>query len=244
MGREILFLGKQPSMMKHLIFIAISCCSVNIAGAQCNAFFPMKENIKYYYDHYDKKEQLSLRTTQSLKDIKETGNSITAIMVQEMIDAKKGKSIATTEAEWACHDGILHFAINNMAINGAQQPVASGMTMDVTGDKMDLPSHLEIGQTLKDLTYGMKMAMQGMTLMNTTYKITERKVETKEQVTTPAGTFDCYKLTYTTTSSGGVGSGTMKSASWFAENIGLVKTETFSEKGKLIGRQILTKIEK
>jgi hypothetical protein len=231
--------------MKHLILLVISFyISLNIASAQCNAFFPMTEKVKYQYDHFDNKEKLTLRTTQTMKDVKGTGNSMTATMVQEMIDVKKEKIIATTEAEWACQDGVLHFAINNMAVNGAQQSQASGMTMDITGDKMDLPSDLEIGQKLKDLTYNMKMTMQGTTLMNTTHKITDRKVEGKEQITTPAGTFECYKLTYTLTSKGGMGGGTMKSVSWFAKNVGLVKTETFSDKGKLMSRQVLSKIEK
>jgi hypothetical protein len=216
-----------------------------MAQAQCNDFFPMKEKVKYQYDHFDKKEKLSLRTTQTLKNIKGSGNSMTATMVQEVIDVKKEKIIATTESEWACEGGTLHFEINQMSLDNVQQSnAASGMTMEVTGDKMDIPSDFEVGQKLKDLTYNLKMAMSGMSLMNRTFKITDRKVETKEPVTTPAGTFECYKMTYKTTSTGGIGSGTLKSVSWFAKNVGMVKTETFSENDKLMSRQVLSKIEK
>jgi hypothetical protein len=231
--------------MKHLILVLLSALSLNLAQAQCNGFFPMKEKVKYQYDHFDKKEKLSLRTTQTLKDVKGSGNSMTAIMVQEMIDVKKEKIIATTESDWACEGGTLHFEINQMSFDNPQQSnAASGMTMDVTGDKMDVPSDFEVGQKLKDLTYNVKMTMSGMSLMNRTFKITDRKVETTEQVTTPAGTFECYKVTYKTSSQGGIGSGTVKSVSWFAKNVGMVKTETFSESDKLISRQILSKIEK
>jgi hypothetical protein len=231
--------------MKYSTFTLLLCLLMNLAQAQCNAFFPMKEKVKYQYDHFDKKEKLSLRTTQTFKDVKGSGNSMTATMVQEVIDVKKEKVMATTEAEWACEDGTLHFAINNMTLDNSQQTnAASGVTMDVTGDKMDIPSSFDVGQKLKDLTYNVKMAMSGMSLMNRTFKVTDRKVESVEQVTTPAGTFECYKLTYTTTSQGGIGSGTMKSISWFAKNVGMVKSETFSENGKLMSRQILSKIEK
>jgi hypothetical protein len=230
--------------MKYL-FLSLFCLGFHLAEAQCNAFFPMKEKVKYQYDHFDKKEKLSLRTTQTFKNIKGSGSSMTATMVQEMIDVKKEKLLATTEAEWTCDGGTLHFAMTNMTFDNPQQSnAASGVTMDVTGDKMDIPSHFEIGQKMKDLTYNVKMAMSGMTLMNKTFKITDRKVEGREQVVTGAGTFDCYKITYTTTSEGGIGSGTIKSISWFAKDVGMVKTESFSDTGKLMNRQVLSKIEK
>lgn len=230
--------------MKNLIIALLFGLSLTTARAQCNAFFPMKEKVKFQYDHFDKKEKLSLRTTQTLKDIKGSGNSMTAIMVQEMIDVKKDKIIATTESEWTCENGTLHFEINQMSMeNAPQSNPASGMTMDVTGDKMDIPSDFEVGQKMKDLTYNVKMTMSGMNLMNRTFKITDRKVDAKEQVTTPAGTFDCYKVSYKTTSAGGIGSGTVKSVTWFAKNVGMVKTESFTDRDKLMNRQVLSKIE-
>jgi hypothetical protein len=45
-------------------------------------------------------------------------------------------------------------------------------------------------------------------------------------------------------SKGGVGSGAMKSIMGYAKDVGLVKTENYTEDGKFAGRQILTKIEK
>jgi hypothetical protein len=103
---------------------------------------------------------------------------------------------------------------------------------------------LEVGQTLKDITYNMKMSMNGMNLMNRSFTVKDRKVESKESVSTPAGTFDCFKLTSTFISKGGLGSGTMKTITWYAKNTGMVKSETFSDKGKLMSRQVLSKIEK
>jgi hypothetical protein len=230
--------------MKTLLFTILICLATSVSHAQCNAFFPMKENIKHVYDHYDKKEKLSLRTTQTLKDVSGSGNSMKATMVQEIIDVKKDKVTATSESEWTCDGGTLHFHVNNMTVDGQETNAASGMKMDITGDKMDLPSELEVGQTLKDITYNMKMSMNGMNLMNRSFTVKDRKVESKESVSTSAGTFDCFKLTSTFISKGGLGSGTMKTITWYAKNTGMVKSETFSDKGKLMSRQVLSKIEK
>ena len=35
----------------------------------------------------------------------------------------------------------------------------TGMSVDVTGDELDLPTELTVGQTMKDATYNIKMAM-------------------------------------------------------------------------------------
>ena len=230
--------------MKSLLYSMVILLYCVDANAQCNTFFPIKEKVKYHFDFFDKKDKLSLRTTQTLKNVTGGGNSMKATMVQEMIDVKKDKLIGTSESDWTCDNGTLHFSVNNFAFGGDQQAtMGEGMAMDVTGDQMDIPSSFEVGQTLKDLTYQIKMSVSGMTMMNRSYNVKDRKVESMESITTPAGTFDCYKISFTTTSQGGMGSGTMKSVVWYAKDVGMVKTENYNEKGNLIGRQVLSKIE-
>ncbi len=234
--------------MKKTILTLCLFCAAFIVAAQCNSFFPLKENVKYEYDHFDKKDKLSLRTTQSFKDIAGSGTNMKAKMVQEVIDVKKDKIISTAETDWNCEDGTLHFTMNSMTMgmdNGQQANMgAGGMTVDVTGDKMDLPSALQVGQTLKDINYNIKMTMSGVTIMNRDLAVTDRKVEAQESITTPAGTFDCYKVNFTTTSTGGIGSGTIKTTIWYAKDVGLVKSENYKDDGKVLGKQILHKVSK
>jgi hypothetical protein len=215
-----------------------------IAFAQCNLFYPLKDNVRYEYDHFDRKDKLTLKTTNTFKNVTGSGNNMKAIMVQEIIDAKKNSTMGTSESEWVCENGVLHFTVNTMSMTEGAPGNDPNMKVEVTGDKMDIPSDLRVGQTLKDITYNMKMSMSGMNLMNRDFKVTNRKVESQEKVTTPAGTFDCLKITFNTTSEKGLGSGTIKSAMWYAKDAGLVKTENYKEDGKLMSRQVLTKISK
>lgn len=204
----------------------------------------MRENARFEYDHFDRKEKLTVHTINTFKNVSGTGNNIKATMVQEIIDPKKDKSMGTSETEWICENGVLHFTVNSMSVMDNGQQTNPGMTVDVTGDKMDVPSNLSVGMTLKDITYNIKMAMSGMNLMNRTFTVKDRKVESQEDVTTPAGTFKCYKITFTTTSEKGLGSGTFKTAMWYAKDAGMVKSENYKEDGKLSSRQVLTAITK
>ena len=229
--------------MKSILTSTLLIAVAMSAFAQCNTFFPLREGVKYQYDLFDKKDKLTMRTVQWLKNVSGAGNSMKATMVQEMIDVKKNKPISTSETEWTCENGTLHFALNNLAIEGAAAP-GSGMTVDFSGDQMDIPSDMQVGQALKDLTYQIKMGMSGMTIMNRSYNVKDRKVEAEEKVTTPAGTFDCYKVSFTTKSEGGMGAGTIKTIVWYSKDTGMVKTENYSEKGALMSKQVLSKIEK
>ncbi len=229
--------------MKNLLSFVMLALMTIPAMSQCNEFFPMRENVKVHYDHTDKKDKVTLKTTQMMKNVSGSGNSMRGIMVQEMIDVKKNEIITTSESDWICDNGTVSFHVNSMSHMEAAG-AGNNMTVEVSGDKFDVPSTFKVGQALDDLTYTVKIMMGSMTMMNRTFTVADRKVEALESVTTPAGTFDCYKVTFLTSSSGGIGAGTTKSAVWYAKDIGLVKSELYSDNGKIMGKQILAKIEK
>lgn len=70
------------------------------------------------------------------------------------------------------------------------------MEVSFSGSDMTFPSSLSVGQVLEDASITMAASSGGMTLMKMTINITNRKVVSSESVTVPAGTFDCYKITY------------------------------------------------
>ncbi|HAH58211.1 MAG TPA: hypothetical protein DCL86_08700, partial [Bacteroidales bacterium] len=111
----------------------------------------------------------------------------------------------------------------------------------VTVDASDLafPSRMEVGQTLPDGSVSMKVS-GGMAMLNMTVNIINRKVEAFESITVPAGTFDCYKITYDTDVKSIV-KVTTTTAEWIAKNVGMVRSETYDKKGKLTGYTVLSK---
>jgi len=233
-------------MMKlSLSLLLVVCLSIASFG-QCNTFFPLKENVRYEYELYDKKEKLSGRMAHTIKNVSGSDNDMRATLAQELFDIKNGDKISSSELEWTCKDGVLHFDMKsmNLMMDNTQQMNLSdgGMSVEVTGDELDLPSNLDVGQTLRDVSYTIKMSMGTLTLMNKTFVVKDRKVESQESVSSPAGSFDCYKVSFTTTDDKGRNS--MKSAVWYAKDSGLIKSENYNESGKVTNRQVLVKVSK
>ena len=75
--------------------------------------------------------------------------------------------------------------------------------------------------------------------MNMRVNITDRVVEGIESVSTPAGTFNCYKISYLTSSKVMMVNTSFKTVQFIAENMGAVKTETYKSNGSLMGYSIL-----
>ncbi|MEJ7912919.1 MAG: hypothetical protein WKF70_07175, partial [Chitinophagaceae bacterium] len=78
----------------------------------------------------------------------------------------------------------------------------------------------------------------------TRFEMKNRKVLSRERVTSEAGSWEAYKISYEATiriKMAGIGIPmVMKTTEWFVPFFGVVKTETFSRKGKKQGSSLLT----
>jgi len=229
--------------MKPILAVFFSLLSA-MAFSQCHPYFPIKEGVKYTYDFYNAKDKLSSRSTNEFKKVSDTGGKVTATMLQQIIDPKKGDVLTTSESEWTCEGGVVRFSMDAINISGTDM-TATGMDVTVEGDQMDIPSDLTPGQTLSDVSYHITMKLSGINMMDRNFFIKNRKVEKEESITTPAGTFNCIKISYTTESSGKSGgmSKPMLTSIWYSKDVGMVRVENYND-GKVSNSQVLTKIEK
>jgi hypothetical protein len=67
----------------------------------------------------------------------------------------------------------------------------------------------------------------------------DRIVEGMETITTPAGTFECYIISYEVKTRMGLNK-TNTAKQWIAKGFGLVKQEDYNKKGKVISSSLLT----
>ena len=115
--------------------------------------------------------------------------------------------------------------------------------LEITGNKMEIPVGIQPGQTLPDASVVMAMKM-GFVSMKMAADITNRKVDAIEDVTVPAGTFKCYKL------SGDVSATVMgmnvktSNLDWYAKGIGLIRSESYDKSNKLQSFIQLTELRK
>ena len=229
--------------MKTILTVFLLLLSVK-AFCQCHPYFPIKEGVKYTYDFYNAKDKLASRSTNEFKKVSDIGGKLTATMLQQIIDPKKGDVLTSSESEWTCEGGVVRFSMDAINISGTDMS-ATGMDVTVEGDEMDIPSDLTPGQTLNDVTYHITMKLSGINVMDRNFFIKNRKVEKEESITTPAGTFNCMKISYTTESSGKSGgmSKPMLTSIWYSKDVGMVKVENYND-DKVSNSQILTKLEK
>ena len=93
-------------------------------------------------------------------------------------------------------------------------------------------------------TYSIKSGMEnGMTLMTLNVNIVDRQVAGIETVTTPAGSFECTKITYTMNMRF-MGNRSVNCVEYLAKGVGVVKSEQTDDKGRKQSSMLLTKMDK
>lgn len=229
--------------MKKLLLSATFCvfAGAGVFAQDCPMYYPDVVNAQLEYKQYDKKDKLTGSSVQQITDIQKTGNGTTMKVSVETFD-DKGKSVGKADLAARCENGIYYIDMKNLM--GQQSLEAyKDMEMKVEGGNLEMPSSMKAGDALKDGNMKISFSSGGMNIMNMTFTVTNRKVDAVESVTTPAGTFECYKISYDIATKMMVNVKT-KGVEWYAKDVGLVKSETYSTDGKLLGYNVLTSIKK
>lgn len=229
--------------MKKLVTLSASLFFAVVSLAQCNdAFFPFKIGSSFEQISYDAdgKEQ-----GKSVSEIKNIAGS-EAIVLNTFFD-RKGKQVAKGDYKVVCEDGITKLDFNNFIPEEMLNQYGEDAKVSVIGDFISLPNALTVGQNLPNSEGEIEVNMSGANIqIKMDMLITERFVEKIEPVVTPAGSFDSYKITQKTVIEmdmmGTKNTVQTSSASWFAKNIGMVKTESYDNRGEVNGYTLLTAI--
>lgn len=228
-------------MKKPIFFAILWVLATNLTGQDCPLYYPDALNAQLEYQMFDKKGKLSGSSIQKVTDFKKTGNGYEVRVSAESFDAK-GKSLGEMNLAARCEGGIYYIDMKNLI--GAQSMEAyKDMEMQIEGGSLELPASMKAGDALKNGEMKIAFASGGMTIMNMNFNITNRKVETIENVTTPAGTFECYKISYDIATKMMINVKT-RSIEWYSRGVGLVKSESYSTDGKILGSNILTSLKK
>lgn len=216
--------------------LALCYLTTGIGQTDCSKFFPMEQGTKFQITNYDKRDKATGVIDYHITEVSDNS----ATMFFEMHD-EKGKLLASSEYGMTCADDAVKIDFSSM-----MSPEVMGqykdMEVEMSGTDLLYPNDLSIGQTLPDADVLMTIKMAPINMkMNMNFY--NRKVESKDSVTTPAGTFDCYVISYDSEAKMGV---KMKTSAklWLAEDFGMVKQETYNKKGNLIGKSELTAFNK
>ncbi len=221
-----------------LSFFAFS----TFAQPDCKPYVPYEVGAKWELTSYSPKGKEEGKIAYELIDKIERDNGYTYTIKSTSFD-KKGKEVFTNEFNAYCKDGKFEFDMAMKMDNAAMQSYQN-MEMEMDASEFELPSmDAEVGTTLKDGTLEVKVGSNSISMFTMTVLITDRKVEAKEEIETPAGTFNCLVLTQKSTTKMLV-KVEASSKEWYSEGVGLVRSEYYNKKGKLNGYSELTKFEK
>ena len=214
-------------MKKFLIpgFIILSATGIN--AQDCSKYYFMQENKTVEMTIYNKKGDPNGKQIYNVNGVSNSGGITTANVNTEMFD-RKGKSVAKSSGKYECKGGVVMVNMK-MMIPSAQMEQFGKADVKADDVYIEYPSSMKAGDALKDANFNIDMDQGGLkqTLI---LNISNRKVEGKESVTTPAGTWDCFKISYKaklTIKTAGIGIPmNIDGTEWYAPDFGVVKTES------------------
>ncbi len=212
--------------MKTLVLLAIAFTPALATKAQSCNYYYLQNNKTVEISIFDKKQRMSGKLIYKVSDVKKSGTSVSSKVNSEIQD-KNGKLIGSGASTMLCSNGILKVDMKMMI------PVESQAmnTADVTGASsyMEYPVSLSVGQKLPDANFAMDMNMNTGIKGHVDIDVTERMVVAKESITTPAGTWDAYKITSKQKMLIRMGIGIPRRdevTEWFVPGFGVVKTQS------------------
>lgn len=228
-------------MNKLLYSIIFIFASITIAKAQCNEYYTLQVGSAWEYETYNAKDKLAGKNQQKVTALSKNPGGYVATVNSVMFD-EKGKEVMKGDLGFKCDNGTMYIDMRNF-ISEDQLKAFSSYEMKVEATNLEIPPTLSAGESLGDGS--VTITASGAPLpMKMTVTITDRKVEAKESVTTPAGSFECFKITSKMIIESQMGvkvTSQLSTIEWIAPKVGTVKSESYNKNGKRKGYTILSK---
>jgi hypothetical protein len=227
--------------MRCFIVCVFLLIAESIPAQNCNAYIPYSQGTTWEVTNYNSKGKETGKVDFELVNKEEIGGSTKFTVKLTSYDAK-GESTFSTTYDAFCKDGIFEFDMKYM-MNSASMSAYQDMDLDIDATELIMPPmNAATGTKLEDASMSMKVNSGGVGIMNMTIDITDRVVEANENLETPAGKFDCIKISQNVSTKMMI-KVTMTTKEWYSEGVGMVASETYNKKGKLQGTSKLTKLD-
>ena len=225
-----------------LVSVIVLLVSFGLYAQDCRMFFPVEKGTEMTMKSYNAKDKVTGSTINKILDKQVDGSKIKVIFSSQGLD-EKGKEISNGQLEVKCEDGIFYIDMKKFLDQNMMEAYKDMQLEIEANNAMQFPSSIDIGSVLPDANIVMRVSDKGIPMFSLAVKITNRKVEGKENITTPAGSFECFKMSYDVETKSMMTMRT-KGIDWIVENIGTVRTESMDKNGKLVGYTVLESLKK
>ena len=229
--------------MKRLLFVLMlmTVCAVSSYAQECMGF-NFKAGSGFEMNSMDGKGKSIGKIIYKIASVTKEGATTVITVDFESINTK-GKSDFKNTYKMRCDGNALTMDAGAL-INPEQMKSFESFQMKFTSTDLVYPVKLSVGDKLKDASLKGE-GMSGPMAVVFNMLIINRKVEGQEKITTPAGTYDTFKITSDMNMETKMGFGIkmeFQTVSYRAPGIIWdIKSETY-RKGKLVGTTELVKI--
>jgi len=223
------------------LFIFVFVLILRSFSQHCVPYFPLKRYAKIEYQHFDANNRLIL--SESLKVIqKEEDSSGEFVKVERESFNSKGTSLGTNYFLSGCQNGAFFIQMKSRldmkALNSFKNSFKN-MNINLSEDKIIFPDTFYPGERLNDATLKIKISSKTITSLRLSIKVYNRKVIGFDKIEVSSGTYKCVKITSDIQMMVPV-SIILHTVEWYAPNIGLVKSNVYTQKNTLSETIMLT----
>lgn len=223
--------------MKKIIFsLAIALLANALSAQNQDLFFSLIQGEKFHYTCYDSKGEVE--AYYSFVNKKVEGDLSNGKVNYDYVFLKKDRTPLFADQGHMAMDITLNSegTTSHMYDIGKSTDIQELVTL---GDVTTIPKELKVGQKLATGVIKLKIKS-----VSATFTVSNREVlAVDEEMTTPAGTFQTYKLKEKQVTKVLISSKEYYFTTWYARNIGCVKQMVYDKKGNLVRSIELTKIE-
>lgn len=207
-------------IITYLILIILLGFNFSLSSqSSCNPYFMFEEGREWTIENYTAKDKYQGKQSYKILAVAKEGNKLIARVSIIQYD-KKDDEILNDEIEFSCEDGIIKMDMTNYVPVAAMESFKN-LNVEMKFKEITIPAELQVGQKLED--GGVTISVNGAVPLTMKVEIIDRKVESKENMTVPAGNFEAYKINSTVKFSG-MGNRESKNIEYISKELGPIRT--------------------
>jgi hypothetical protein len=218
----------RKNMRSSIITAALLLATIGTDAQNCKNYLLLQNNKRVEMTVYNRKGKEDGKQIWQVSNVKSSGKTTSATLNTEFFDGK-GKSINKGASEVLCNGSALQINMK-MMLSEAQLKQMKNATVSANAQYIDYPTSIKEGDQLPDGYMNLDYTMDGGMKAAIEINVTERRVGSKESVTSPAGTWECFKITSNqkiVSKVAGIGIPIkMEVTEWYAPGVGVIKTES------------------
>jgi hypothetical protein len=162
----------------------------------CQELATLKKGTVIEYANYNKKDKYESGQILTVASQSVTKDGVYSDIESVILDKKKNESMAFNLV-MECKNNTFYIDLRNLLDPSVYQSMSS-LEIEWSGVPNGYPGNMKVGDKLEDSQLVMDVKSGGTKLMGMTINIVDQEVVGKESITTPAGTFECFKIVSTT----------------------------------------------